>query len=441
MPMAIAPAAVARRDAAPPPAAIQSTKLFPPTAPFGFVARPRLADRLTEALERGDILVTGPAGAGKTSMLADWARRRTGSFAWLGVDDLADERTFLELLDAAVEASAGGLLLVIDDYDRGASRSIQVRIVELLLEQPAALRVVLACRSEPDLPLARLRAAGGLTELGAADLVMRDDEVAAVSHAAGLDLSTEGLRLLQTRTEGWAAGVALGLSLLGAENAAALDFLLDDVLERQPAEMRAFLRATSIVERVSGELANALTVRRDGQALLERAARDNLFLRRLDDRGEWWRYHQLFAEFLRARLRSVQPEDVTSLHRTAAEWFAERGLTELAIEHALDAGVNGGANPAGESAAGPTLPRPTALPIPDTPESLSTREVEVLRLVAAGRANRQIADELFITIDTVKRHVTHILGKLGAKNRTEAAARARRYGFLGGLDLRRRVRC
>ncbi|HEU4671788.1 MAG TPA: LuxR C-terminal-related transcriptional regulator [Candidatus Limnocylindrales bacterium] len=454
-------------------AGLLSTKLRVPSSAPGHVPRRRLVERLDAALDRGIVLVTAPAGSGKTTLLAEWADGLCRPAAWLAIDeaddepdrfwryvraalrdgptsdesdaptridgtevartDAADQTPGAEALINEIAAGPDDVILVLDGYDRIHDESIHDGMATLMDRRPDNLRLVLASRGEPPLPIARLRASGHLFDLTCADLRMRDDEVAAVVREERLSLSAEDVRLLSARTEGWAAGVRLAcLSLqgeagrcmdghcdvaarLGRRARFILDFLVEEVLGREAPETRAFLRATSIVDRISGDLANALTGRTDGQAMLERLERRNLFLVPLDDHAGWWRYHGLFGELLRSRLLALQPDDVPRLHRAAAAWYADRGQTGDAIRHALDAG---------------DAPDPRRVLIPGSCEALSERELEVLRLLAAGHANREIADRLFVTVDTVKRHVTHILGKLGAANRTEAAARSRDLGLL-----------
>jgi len=210
---------------------------------------------------------------------------------------------------------------------------------------------VLASRADPPLPLARLRARGQLAELGAADLRFTAGEAAALLAAAlGTELPAAALAALEDRTEGWAAGLQLAaLSLRGHRDPAGivagfsgsrryvLDYLAEEVLDGQPPELRAFLLETSVLERLSGPLCDAVTGRADGQAMLERVERANLFLVPLDDVRGWWRYHHLFADLLRARLHQEQPARVAALHASAAAWCERHGLADQAVRHALGA--------------------------------------------------------------------------------------------------------
>jgi LuxR family maltose regulon positive regulatory protein len=212
--------------------------------------------------------------------------------------------------------------------------------------------LVLASRADPPLPLARLRARGQLGELRDADLRFTAEEAAALLRAVvGPDLPDAAVAVLAARTEGWVAGLQLaGLSLRGQADVAGfvasfsgshrfvLDYLAEEVLERQPEQLRTFLLETSVLERLSGGLCDAVTGRTDGQAMLEAIERANLFLVPLDAVRGWWRYHQLFADLLRARLLQERPERVQELHRNAAAWSEAHGLVDDAVRHALGAG-------------------------------------------------------------------------------------------------------
>jgi len=225
----------------------------------------------------------------------------------------------------------------------------------LLEHRPPGLRLVLASRSDPPLALARLRGRGQLTELRAAELRFTADEAAALlrqgAAGPGAALPETAVAALAARTEGWAAGLQLAvLSLRGQPDAAGfvaaftgshryvLDFLAEEVLEQQSDQVRTFLLETSVLERLSGELCDTVTGRTGSQALLEQVERAGLFLMPLDEVRGWWRYHHLFADLLRARLQAEQPGRAVLLHRNAAAWYAERGLADDAIRHAVAAG-------------------------------------------------------------------------------------------------------
>jgi LuxR family transcriptional regulator, maltose regulon positive regulatory protein len=369
------------------PDGLLATKLHMPGLRPGLVARPRLLDRLDQGLARDLILVCAPAGFGKTVLLADWARRGRWPIAWLSLDTADNDparfwrhaiaaldpvctgiaerigpllgppppRLFDGLVAALINelaATADPTLLVLDDYHLVDSPQVHASVAFLLGHRPPGLRLVLACRADPPLSLARLRGRGQLAELRAADIRFTAEEASALlSEAAGPSLSEAAVAALAERTEGWAAGLQLaGLSLRGRTDADAfvasfsgshrhvLDYLTEEVLDRQPAEVRGFLLETSILDRLSGALCDAVTGHTDGQAMLERLERANLFLVPLDEVRGWWRYHHLFADLLRARLREEQPGQVALLHRNAAAWHDQHGLADDAVRHALAAG-------------------------------------------------------------------------------------------------------
>jgi LuxR family transcriptional regulator, maltose regulon positive regulatory protein len=366
-----------------------ATKLHVPGPQPGFVPRRRLVEALGEGLARGRVLVCAPAGFGKTALLADWARGGGRPVAWLGLDGGdSDPARFWRYAVAALDRARPGLagrvgpllgpsappsfgalatalinelaadpgpdevLLVLDDYHLVDSGPVHEAVAFLLENLPPGLRVVVSGRADPPLPLARLRARGQLAELRAADLRFTAEEAAALlGESAGPGLPGTAVAALVARTEGWAAGLQLaGLSLRGHVDAAGfvtefsgshrfvLDYLADEVLDGQPGQVRAFLLETSVLEHLSGELCDAVTGRAGSQAMLQDIERAGLFLAPLDEVRGWWRYHQLFADLLRARLQAEQPGRVQALHRAAAAWCDEHDLADDAVRHALAAG-------------------------------------------------------------------------------------------------------
>src|SRR5262250_1676772 len=366
-----------------------ATKLHMPRLQQGFVARLRLVDALDEGLSRRLILVCAPAGFGKTALLADWARRGSRPVAWLSLDagdnDPArfwrhavaaldrvrpgiGERTgpllgppaplsFEGLVTALINELAAQpgedkLLLVLDDYHLIDTQQVQDSLVFLLEHLPSSMHLVLASRADPPLPLARLRARGQLAELRAAELRFTADEAAALlREAIGADLPGTMVGALAARTEGWAAGLQLAaLSLrrrpdvtgfvaaFSGSHRYILDYLADEVLERQDEQLRGFLLETSVLDRLSGTLCDAVTGRTGSQAMLEQVERAGLFMVPLDEVRGWWRYHHLFADLLRARLQAEQPGRVEALHRAAAAWCEQHDLADDAVRHALAAG-------------------------------------------------------------------------------------------------------
>ena len=365
------------------------TKLYAPRWRSGLVSRPRLIERLHQGTRRKLTLVSAPAGFGKTTLLAEWlaaipeGERAVG---WVSLDQSNNdpvlfwayciaalrqvqagvgERT-LALLHAPqpppmesvltdlindVSAIKHDFALVLDDYHVIDAQPIHRAIAFLLEHLPPRMHLVIASRSALPLPLARLRGRGELTELGAADLRFTPDEASAfLNQAMDLNLSSNDVVALETRTEGWIAGLQLAaLSMQGREdvhgfiaafsgdNRHIADFLVEEVLQRQPERVRSFLLQTAILDRLSGPLCDAVTDQEESGVLLETLEQDNLFVVSLDDKRQWYRYHHLFADVLGAHVREEQPGLVPTLHRRASAWYEQNGLPAEAIRHALAA--------------------------------------------------------------------------------------------------------
>jgi LuxR family maltose regulon positive regulatory protein len=267
-----------------------------------------------------------------------------------------------------VAAIPGSIILVLDDHHTIESSPVDDALAFLLEHMPPKMHLAIATREDPHLPVARLRARGQLTEVRASDLRFTSSEAAEFLHQSmGLDLSPEDIAALETRTEGWIAGLQLaGLSMQGQEDAASLirsftgshryvlDYLVEEVLERQPESVQTFLLQTSILDRLTGSLCDAvrfgaakppssssgtaLTGHEDSKQTLEMLERANLFIVPLDEERHWYRYHHLFADLLGQRLRRIQPEQLPTLHRRSSEWYEQRGFVNEAIEHALRGG-------------------------------------------------------------------------------------------------------
>jgi len=362
-------------------------KLYVPRSRPDAVPRPRLHERLDEGVRRELTVVSAPAGFGKTTLLADWSQRSELPVAWVSLDERDDDpvRFFLYLI-AAIETINDGFeettraflsslnsreelepvltalsneilesprdfVLVLDDYHSIRSETIHDALAFLLDHSPPPMHLIIAGRESPPLPLPRLRARGRLTELRASDLRFTLEEAADfLGRTMGLDLSGERVATLEEGTEGWIAGLQLAAhALRGKEDEASsieafagsarhvFDYLADEVLSRQPEDVREFLLKTSIVETLNGPLCEALTETPGGREMLERLERANLFLVPLDEGGRYYRYHHLFAAFLRERLQRVHPDAILELHRRAGLWYENDGCLAGAVEHTLAA--------------------------------------------------------------------------------------------------------
>jgi LuxR family maltose regulon positive regulatory protein len=388
-----------------------ATKLHLPRAHQNLVPRPRLAERLDAGLNYPLTLISAPAGSGKTSVLSAWIPHSERCITWLSLDEGDNDPTrfwlyviaalqrlrpdlgkqahallqaqgpqpqpiesvltvllneiaaFLENSSTHSTSSGGaaeqaplqaGFALVLDDYHVIDAPAIHAGITFLLDHLPSQMHLIIASRTDPPLPLARLRAGNLLAELRLEDLRFTSEEVDLfLNRVMGLQLAVDDVAALATRIEGWVVGLQLAaLSLQGRDEEAKrrfvssftgsqryiLDYLVEEVLQRQPEGTQEFLLQTSILTRLTGPLCDAVTGRVDGQALLEELERANLFLIPLDEERGWYRYHQLFAEVLRLRLQQTHPDLVAELHRKAATWCASHGLIDNAVRHALAAG-------------------------------------------------------------------------------------------------------
>lgn len=373
---------------------ILRTKLYIPPALPAVLARPELLRRLEQGRKLPLTLVSGPPGYGKTTLLSLWANEQTGSVAWLTLDDADNDLArFLHHLFAALQtvapqvgsgitlriergkpAAAESILapalnelalheldlsLVLDDFHVIKSDAVHGALNYLLEHTPPNLHLVIATRADPPLPLALLRSRGQLVELRAAELAFTPQETANfLQNVMGLGLTAAEIDTLSRRTEGWPAGLRMAaislvghsdpadfVQVFGADDRHVVDYLVDEVLNRQPADVHRFLLDTSILKRMCGPLCEALMDKPgfvDGQEMLERLEAANLFLLPLDDKRYWYRYHRLLADVLRERLQKSDPDRLSVLHQRASAWYASQAekheasvYISEAIDHAL----------------------------------------------------------------------------------------------------------
>ncbi len=358
------------------------TKLHAPRRRDGAVGRPRLRERLEERGQPALPVGAAPAGFGKTTRLTELFADVPAA-AWLSLDRRDDDparfwtyviaalqtkepdvgrdaQALLQLprvdLDGVIEtllndldAVDHDLMLLLDDYHVIESPEIHRTMAFMVDHLPPHMRLAIASRADPPLPLASMRARGELLEYRAPDLAFTADEAAAYLHGTmGLAVEPADLEVLEARTEGWIAALQLAaLSMRDRDDLSAfiagfagddrfvLDYLVGEVLERQSDDLRSFLLETSVLDTLTGPLCDAVTGRGDGQSTLEYLDRSNLFLVPLDDRRTWYRYHHLFADMLRARLLHERPARVAELHGRASAWYDEHGDRGEAIRHAM----------------------------------------------------------------------------------------------------------
>ena len=364
------------------------TKLFVPPIRARRVARASLIQRIHDNPDKALILVSAPAGFGKTTLLAEWAARASMPVAWLSLDaGDNDPHRFLAYAIAALNTAVKGssictaaqemlgsiqaipiqtilftfinelteisqpLALVLDDYQFITSAGVNEAVTAILERIPPNLHLMISTRVDPSLPLHRLRARQQMVEIRSEDLRFTAEETEAfLNTVMDLNLSVADIASLSARTEGWIVGLQMAalsmphdsdradfLRAFSGSHRYILEYLIEEVLDRQPENLQTFLLQTSILNRLCGPLCDAVLETQDSAMILERLERSNLFLTPLDEVGYWYRYHHLFADLLRARLQQTRPGELLSLHLRASGWYEEAGAAEEAIQHALAA--------------------------------------------------------------------------------------------------------
>jgi LuxR family maltose regulon positive regulatory protein len=371
-----------------------STKFFIPSTRPELIPRPSLVERMNEGLYRKLTLISAPAGFGKTTLVSEWVQVLSkavpsAAIAWLSLEEGDNDLTrFLTYFVAALKQVEGidatfgvsalsmlqspqpppveGLLtnlinkmaaypdrivFILDDYHLIETQTIHNAVTFLLEHLPPQLHLIVATRDDPNLPLARLRVRGQLTELRAPDLRFSVSEATEfLNQVMGLGLSSDDVAVLEDRTEGWIAGLQLAaISMQESDDSTSfiksftgshrlvLDYLVEEVLDRLSESIRTFLLQTAILDRLTGSLCDTLTGQDDGQTTPEMLEHANLFVVPLDNERCWYRYHHLFRDLLRSRLQQIQPGRVVRSQQKASEWFEEAGFVDEGIEYALRA--------------------------------------------------------------------------------------------------------
>jgi LuxR family maltose regulon positive regulatory protein len=370
----------------PPSSRLVATKLYARPPRTNLVMRPRLIRLLDEGRAARLILLSAPAGFGKTTLLAEWLRQGNRRAGWLALDPADnDPARFLVYIIAALQPELGGatgelegllctpepsaaeavlaalineaaripgdLILVLDDYHVITSPVVHSAVTVLLEHLPPNFHLAICSRADPPIPIARLRSQGQVVEVRAAELRFTPTEAAAfLAETMGLNLAPEQAATLDERTEGWIAGLQLAaLSLRGREDVGAfvrafagtnrfiLDFLVEEVLAREPQAVQTFLLHTAVLNAFCADLCNAVTGETNGRQMLEWLEQRNLFVVPLDDQRCWYRYHHLFADLLQARLHQLEPGRIAELQSRAAAWCEREGQMAAAIGYALAA--------------------------------------------------------------------------------------------------------
>ncbi len=456
-----------------------STKLNIPPLRSDLVLRPRLTERLETGTRGKLILVCAPAGYGKTTLVTEWLDKSEYTVTWLSLDEGDnDPARFLAYLIAALRQVDQGIgqavesllqspqpppgevvltalvneiaavpepfLLVLDDYHVIHTPSIHQQIASLLEHQPPQMHLILITREDPLLPLSRLRARGQMLEIRQEDLRFTADETADfLKRVMELALSANEIAALERRTEGWIAGLQLAaLSMQGRDDLKGfvqaftgssrfiLDYLIEEVYECQSPEMRDFLLQTSILDRLHASLCNAVTERSSSQELLETLEQANLFIVPLDQSRQWYRYHRLFVELVRDRLRSSALGEEAQLHVRASQWFEAQGLTADAIQHALAAPDWERAAKLIAQAADGLLKRGELVTLigwfQDIPDELIRSQpvlgmAYVWALMLLGRLDE--AEELLLLFEEIGKSAPELLGQVAAAQAYTARAR------------------
>lgn len=362
------------------------TKLHIPPAGKNIVHRPELFEKLNEGLKRKLILISAPAGFGKTTIVSDWINQYKIPTAWFSLDqgdnDPAEFLIYIisaikslepaygdgaiRLLNSPNSPSAESIasllineilninqnfLLVLDDFHLIRSNEVLNLVTYLLEHIPGTIHIVILTRSDPALSVSRLRSQGQLVELRSSELSFSVNEISVLfNKKLKLGLSSDDVNTLETKTEGWVAGLQLtAISMQGREdisrfiqdlkgdNRYIMDYLMEEVLKIQSDDIKEFLLQTSILEQMSAPLCNKMLNRNDSHLILEMLEKNNMFVIPLDEERSWYRYHHLFAELLKQRLKQKDTAVLTILHNTACEWFNNNAMPLFAIEHALKA--------------------------------------------------------------------------------------------------------
>ena len=371
------------------PEPLLQTKLYIPPLRPNLVPRPRLIRKLNQGLQqdRKLTLISAPAGFGKTTLVSSWVDHTEMPVAWVSLDERDNDVTrFLAYFSASLEKArvgygepslgllhsrqsppfevaltglinevaevSGSIVVVLDDYQAITDHSIHEAVAFLVDHLPSQMHLIISSRADPPWPLARLRSRDQLTELRAPDLRFTPDEAATfLNDVMGLGLSADDIMAIESRTEGWIAGLQMAaLSMQGRKdksrfirafsgsNRFILDYLVEEILNQQPATIQEFLLNTSILRRFNAALCDTVTGGDESQRILTQLESANLFLIPLDDERRWYRYHHLFADLLQSHLEQVHPNLAPALHQRAGEWYESNGLFAEAVGHILAAG-------------------------------------------------------------------------------------------------------
>ena len=466
---------------------IVRSKLHRPARSPDLVPRPDLVARLDEQRARPLTLVSAAAGYGKSTMASLCLETWDGLHAWLSLDDEENDlRQFTKYLLAAIRNALpetcettrellqvrelppvsdlsrylandlsnieSPFILVLDNFHKIRNKTVHDLVGAVLDHPPQHLHLMLLTRRDPPLLTSKLRALGKVNEIGTADLRFTMAETAAfLENTLGHPVDEKTAEIIQETLEGWPAGMRLvsqslkhtgnfeGL-LAGLKGgfATIVDFLITEVLSHQSPEMARWMTATAILDHFCAPLCDALHAldtapdsgEMNGDEFIARLQKDNLFLMALDTENRWFRYHHLFRQLLQDQLNQFwRPEEIAALHSRAKAWLAENDISEDVIKDSPAAFRDVEHRPLPDATAdkSPSARPPTSLLLADP---LTNRELDVLDLLAERLSNKEIADKLFISAETVKGHLQNIYQKLDVKKRREAVEKAKKIGIL-----------
>jgi LuxR family maltose regulon positive regulatory protein len=481
--LAKSPTTAQIEDASP----ILRTKLYRPAISPDLVPRSDLVTRLDELRRRPLTLVSAAAGYGKSTMASLCLEAWDGPYAWLSLDDEENDlRQFLNYLLAAIGSAFPGIcettqpllqapelmpvsdlsryivndlaniegpfILVLDNFHKIREKTVHELVGAVLAHPPQNMHLMLLTRRDPPLLTSTLRALGQVNEIGTADLRFTVTETTAfLENSLGHSVDEKTAEIIQETLEGWPAGMRLvSQSLKHSDNlddllaslkggfAAIVDYLMTEVLSLQPPEMARWMTATAILDHFCAPLCDALhgldtapdTGKMNGDEFIARLRKDNLFLIGLDTENRWFRYHHLFRQLLQDQLnRYWRPEEIATLSSRAKAWFAENDISGGAIKDSPAAFRDEENRSVPDATDDKSLsPRPPTSQLLVDP--LTNRELDVLELLARRLSNKEIADKLFISAETVKGHLQNIYQKLEVKKRREAVEKAKNIGIL-----------
>ena len=475
---------------------IIATKMNIPRIAPDCISRPRLYESLNQGLKRKLTLVSAPAGYGKTTLVAQWLMRRDRPFGWLSLDEMDSDpkRYLLHLISAIhqmhpdfgksleellqfpmtkcrmqkiistlindIESYSEETVLIVDDYHLIQSKTIHHGMDYIIKFLPENVHIYIISRNTPDLSLSLLRASCNLGEIRVSDLKFTKEEVRLLVHETMRILFSEkNLAMVTEKTEGWIAGLRMVLMMITDGNddidhlikhltgatSYISEYLEKEAFAVQTDKTRDFLLKTAILRRMTPDLCNAVTGSNDAFYQLSELKRDNLFIHALDSKCKWFRYHRLFAEQLKMRLKMTQPGIIKELHLKASNWLYENEFTEDAIWHTSCANqyrtqsnslvyanirlakIFSSQN---DCEPVPVSADQSLLPLSYQMDPLSKRELEVLKAIEQGLTNQQIADKLFVSLNTIRTHTRNIHSKLDVNTRTKAVNKARQAGIL-----------